>query len=214
MTTFLLVRHGQSMANLQDLFAGFSDFPLSELGQRQAEKTAAFVAERYQVSAVYASDLRRAFATGEAVARRCGVDIISHTGLREIFGGRWEGMVFDTLKTDDPHLWHLWTADFAKARCPEGESVAELQRRLLQALAEIAAAHPEQTVVLATHATPVRLLSAYCLDPTLASIDRVPWATNASVTVIEWRDGEMQLKDQSLDVHLGEMQTGFDEKMK
>jgi broad specificity phosphatase PhoE len=123
-------------------------------------------------------------------------------------------MAFDRLQTDDPDLWHLWTKDFAGARCPEGESVAELQRRLLRAFTEIAAAHPEQTVVLATHATPVRLLSAYCLDPTLATIDRVPWATNASVTVIEWQNGVLQLKDQSLDAHLVGIQTGFDEKMK
>ncbi|MBQ6947131.1 MAG: histidine phosphatase family protein [Clostridia bacterium] len=214
MTTFLLVRHGQSEANLQDLFAGFSDFSLTDLGRKQAEKTADFIAQNFNVSAVYASDLRRAFATGKAIADKCGAPITAHAGLREINGGKWEGKVFDTLKTDDPDLWELWIHDFARARCPQGESVAQLQQRLLSALTEIAAAHPGQTVVLATHATPVRLLSGYCLDPSMATIERVPWATNASVTVITRDDGKMQLQDSSLDAHLNGVQTGFDEKMK
>ncbi len=213
MTTFLLVRHGQSEANLQDLFAGFSDFPLTPLGREQARKTAAFIAEHYDVAAVYASDLKRAYVTGQEIAAACAAPFFAHPGLREINGGRWEAKVFDSLK-EEPRLWDLWIHDFANAYCPEGESVRQLQQRLLQALEEIAHRHSGQTVVLAAHATPVRLLSAYCLDPTLATVDRVPWATNASVTVLTWEDGRLRLQQNSLDEHLQGMQTGFDEKMK
>ena len=46
MTTIIVVRHGQSMANLDDLFAGHTDTPLSPLGQRQAHMTAEYIFEK------------------------------------------------------------------------------------------------------------------------------------------------------------------------
>ena len=63
MTTLLLIRHGQSQANLTRCFAGHLDAPLTQLGQQQAACTAEFVANAYSVDAVYGSDLLRAFDT-------------------------------------------------------------------------------------------------------------------------------------------------------
>ena len=60
MTRLLFVRHGQSEANLEGVFAGQIDPALTELGYRQAECTAEFIAKTYQVDAVYSSDLQRA----------------------------------------------------------------------------------------------------------------------------------------------------------
>ena len=67
MTRLLFVRHGQSKANLDGVFAGQIDPALTELGCRQAECTAEFIAENYKVDAVYSSDLQRAYQTGLAV---------------------------------------------------------------------------------------------------------------------------------------------------
>ena len=60
MTRILLVRHGESTANLEGLFAGDYDAPLTDLGHAQAECTANFVISNYQVDAVFSSDLARA----------------------------------------------------------------------------------------------------------------------------------------------------------
>ena len=60
MTRLLFVRHGQSVANLERYFAGQINPALTELGRRQAECTAEFIAKTYSVDAVYSSDLQRA----------------------------------------------------------------------------------------------------------------------------------------------------------
>ena len=59
MTTLILVRHGQSVANLERIFAGHTDIPLTELGLLQAERTAAYL-EEYPIDCIYSSDLLRA----------------------------------------------------------------------------------------------------------------------------------------------------------
>ena len=91
MTRLILIRHGQSEANLTRRFAGHFNAPLTELGRSQAEKSAEYVAENYKVSKVYASDLARAFDTGLAIAQSHNIPIYKTQQLREIFAGDWEG---------------------------------------------------------------------------------------------------------------------------
>lgn len=95
MTKFLLIRHGQSEANLQSQFAGHLDTPPTELGLQQAAITGKYVAEAYKVDAVYSSDLKRAAAVGEAVSRESGAPLTLDPRLREIQAGQWEGVSFD-----------------------------------------------------------------------------------------------------------------------
>mgnify|MGYP002513616370 CR=1 FL=1 len=54
MTTLIIVRHGQSIANLEDKFAGQKYNPsLSPLGHEQAERTAEYIVSNYNVDKIY-----------------------------------------------------------------------------------------------------------------------------------------------------------------
>ena len=94
MTTLLIVRHGQSTANPNNIFAGHFNVPLTSLGIKQAEATAAYIAAHYRVDAVYSSDLERAFRTARILADRVGLDVHPCTDLREVYAGEWEGKSF------------------------------------------------------------------------------------------------------------------------
>ena len=104
MTRILLVRHGESAANGKGFFAGHLDIDLSELGYRQAESTANYIAEKYNVDAVYSSDLMRASHTAEVIAKKIGISIQTNENLREIFAGDWQGLTFDELQKIMPNL--------------------------------------------------------------------------------------------------------------
>ena len=67
MTKFILIRHGNSMANTLRNFAGHTDAELSPVGEKQIKLTAEYVAKNYKVDKIYASDLKRAFNTGCAI---------------------------------------------------------------------------------------------------------------------------------------------------
>ena len=185
MTTILLIRHGQSVANLENVFAGHLDKPLTELGVKQARLTAEYIKENFSVDAVYASDLSRAFATGKEVADSLGLTVISDRELREVDGGKWEGANYLTLPEEYPEEFGIWLSDIGHARCPEGESTAEAQQRMVSALRRIARDNEGRTVAVATHACVIRCVMSYCKDKSTENMKDVPWVSNASVTVLK-----------------------------
>lgn len=208
MTRILLVRHGESMANRENKFAGSgSDVPLLERGLQQAELTARFVTENYSISKVYTSDLQRAYITGKCVADRLGLEVIVRETLTEINGGQWEGVTFDDMGRLYPEEFAMWITDYGHSACPGGESVAQVADRFLKATVQIAEENPDKTVLIVSHGTPVRIMQGLALNGTLDNLNSIPWAPNASVTVLEYDEGRWSCVAASLDAHLGALKT-------
>ena len=90
MTTVLLIRHGQSVTNVTQVFTGHYDVPLSPLGQEQARCTAAYLQKNFRIDAIYASDLMRAMQTAQPTAAAFGQPIRPEPEQRENCAGRWE----------------------------------------------------------------------------------------------------------------------------
>ncbi len=209
MTTLLMVRHGESEANRNNVFAGNFDADLQDRGVEQAEKTAEFIAKNYKVDKIYASDLKRAFKTGKAVADLLSMDIVPDCRLREISAGKWEGMKFDDIAREYPEEYIVWRTDLGNARCPEGESTRELGERILAALTEIAEQNDGKTVVIATHATPVRAMQSHCTYGDFGRMKDVKWVSNASVSEFFFENGKFTCGKISQDEHLSELRTVF-----
>lgn len=208
MTTVILVRHGESMANKENKFAGGqTDAALQERGLRQAELMAGYVAENYEISNVYTSDLQRAYITGKCVADRFGLEVIVRKELREIHGGDWEGVTFDDMGRLYPEEFKLWVTDYGRSGCPGGETVSQLAERIMAAVTRIAEENPGKTVLIATHASPVRVMQGLVQNGNLENMNRIPWAANASLTVMEYDAGTWRCVAASLDSHLGELKT-------
>ena len=207
MTTLLIVRHGQSTANPNSIFAGHLDVPLTALGVKQAETTAAYIADNYCVDAVYASDLERAFRTARIIADRVGTDVIPCPAVREVYAGEWEGKTFDYLTEHGGDAYHKWRFDIGNAVCTGGESCAEVQRRVLGAVREIAAANEGKTVVIASHGCAIRTLMCAITADSLDAMKDIPWVSNASVTTVIADGTSLRLERASYDEHLIGMQT-------
>lgn len=88
----LVMRHGESEADLLDVHEGRADFELTEKGREQAAKLADFLSAYYRVDCIYASPLRRAMQTAEYIGRKTGVDICVSEHLMEFNNGLLAGM--------------------------------------------------------------------------------------------------------------------------
>lgn len=207
MTKFILVRHGQSEANRLGLFAGHSDFPLSDLGLLQAEKTAEYILAHHTVDVIYSSDLKRAYSTALPVSKRTGIEIIPDTRLREIFAGEWESMPFSEIAEKFPEDRTLWKNDIANSRPTDGESVRELADRILTRLTEIGEENCGKTVLITFHATPIRSVQALWQTGDLGYMKEIDWVPNASVTVAEYENGKFTLTLVGEDEHLSSLST-------
>ena len=202
MTKFLIIRHGQSEANLLDVFAGNYDAPLTERGILQAQRTAEYIKDNFKVDKVVASDLKRAFATGKALSDLLGLDITQTRELREISAGDWEGVPFTTIKKEYPELYDQWFRDMSSCRCPNGESVRELGDRIFGCFTRLAEKNPDMTVAVATHATPIRVLQAIITYGDVSGTEHVDWVTNASVSTVIYDNGKWTFAEASYDKHL------------
>lgn len=211
MTTVLLVRHGESQANRRNIFVGHSDIALETRGIQQAEKTAEFIKENYRVDRIYASDLQRARKTGEIIAKAVGKPLETDTDLREIFAGKWEGVSFSAIARDFAADWHIWCNDLGRVRCPDGESVEELGVRIMSAVTRIAERNADKTIVVATHATPIRAMQCLVETGDITNMKKYSWVSNASVSEYTYDEAGWHCRAVGLDAHLAALSTGLPE---
>lgn len=186
MTRMIFVRHGESIGNLERRFYGSYDKGLTELGKKQADMAGDYILSNYKLDAAYASDLGRAFETGSIIAKKQKLSPIPDAGLREIYAGIWENMLFDEIMVKYEEQYRIWKTDIWNSIPVEGESVKELCKRIKEAVWKIAEANDGKTVLIATHATPIRTLECEWLGEPYESMKDHPWVKNASVSVIDY----------------------------
>ena len=158
MTRIMLVRHGQTEWNRVERFRGRADVPLNQTGLAQAEATARRMAQEWRPVAVYSSPLSRAVKTAGAIAGHCGLDVQIHNGLADIDYGEWQGLTPDEAKERWPDVHHAWYNLPHTARIPGGETLDDLRARVMAAVAELAARHVGQTILLVSHTVVNRVI--------------------------------------------------------
>lgn len=154
----VILRHGESEANLQGIWQGQFDSPLTISGVRQAE-AAAMVIALSSPTVVVASDLQRAAATGDIVAAAAACPVSYDSRLREMAVGEWTGMPGEVVKEKYPldRHRHLIGEDFRRG--VTGESLSDLQERVRPMLEEVLGElAPGRTAVLATHGITARVI--------------------------------------------------------
>lgn len=126
----LLWRHGQTDFNAERRFQGQTDVALNAEGRRQAARAARIIAA-FRPDAIFSSDLVRASATADALARLTGLPVQLDKDLRERSGGSWEGLTDAEIREQYPDAYVRWMP-------PDGESVAAVAERASAALERIA----------------------------------------------------------------------------
>ena len=150
MTELVLIRHGETDMNRELRFQGHLNVGLNAIGLEQARRLAARMAGE-RADAVYVSDLLRAQQTAGPIAGELALQPVADAGLREQSFGRVEGMRADDIQRDMPDAWAGWLRFDEDFAMPEGESTREFHARVMAAIQKLAAAHPQQRVVVVTH---------------------------------------------------------------
>jgi broad specificity phosphatase PhoE len=153
LTTLILVRHGETEANVNAVWHGSLDAPLTARGRAQVAALGArfdtLAPELGGIDAFYVSPLPRAQSTAAAIADAIGMQPVVDDGLREFHLGDWEGRAMADLAATEK-LWATWAVDPTFAP-PNGESPACFGRRAVEATQRLVQAHPGKTLLLVTH---------------------------------------------------------------
>jgi len=170
-------------------YMGWTDEGLNEEGLRQAGMLARRL-DRWPISAVFCSPLKRAVSTAEAIAGPHSLPVQSTEDLGEMRIGDWEGMLAGDIAARYPELWKTWRANPGDFRMPGGESLGEVRQRAVRAFDRMMGGSEGKMVLAVTHDVVVRLLVAHCLGVSTDIYRRLE-VGNTSMTVIE-RDGGRQ----------------------
>jgi probable phosphoglycerate mutase len=194
----VLVRHGETVSNVEGRWQGHSDSPLTERGRAQARELARALADE-QIAAVYTSDLGRAYATAQALAEPHGLNPGAEPRLREQHVGEWTGRLAAELRVEEPERMADWRERPWALRIPGAETLAEVQARALAFLDERLPEHAGQTVALVTHGAMAQCLLVRGLGQPLETlwlkqrfdncqISRLEWTAEEGLRVIELSD--------------------------
>ncbi|HTX96642.1 MAG TPA: bifunctional RNase H/acid phosphatase [Mycobacterium sp.] len=162
-TRLLLLRHGQTELSVQRRYSGRGNPALTEVGRRQADAVARYLAQRGGISAVFSSPLQRAYDTAAAAAKALGLDVTVDDGLIETDFGAWEGLTFAEAAERDPELHTRWLRDTATTP-PGGESFDAVLDRVLRVRERVIAAQQGATLLVVSHVTPIKMLLRLALD--------------------------------------------------
>ena len=185
MTRLCLLRHGQTSFNLQGRWQGHSDIPLNETGIEQACRAAdQLVGEPF--SAIYSSDLQRAWVTAATIAQKHSLVVRTDPRLREINMGIWEGQLLSEIPNLYPAAWVERQSNPIDARAPGGESLRELSFRVTQAISDICAENqPADQLLIVAHGLSLAVFVC-CANklPLEESYARIP--KNATPIFLDW----------------------------
>lgn len=205
-TRIILIRHGETSWNVQQRIQGLTDIPLNEEGVWQAGRLARSLADA-GLSAIYSSDLDRAYQTAMAVAKVTGLTVQKDVGLRERGFGVFEGHTWDEIAARWPEQSARWRRRDPGFGPEGGEALPDFYSRCVGAVMRLAEGHAGQTVAMVAHggvldclyraAARVGLQEARTWQLGNASINRLLYSAQG-LTLVGWGD-VAHLEGESLD---------------
>ena len=149
MTEIILVRHGETEWNVEEVFRGRIDIELNETGIKQAELLAEYLSDK-KIDAIYSSPLKRALKTAEMIAGYHKLDVEIAPGLIDLDFGKWQGLPHQKVKDKYRELYAEWIKNPHQVKMPAGESLNDVRQRAIGVVDEVIAKY-KGTVILVSH---------------------------------------------------------------
>lgn len=146
--TLLIIRHGESEADILNVHEGRADFGLTERGFRQAEAMAGYVAQNYKLAKIYSSTLKRAAQTAAYLSEKTGTEIVFEEDLMEFNNGLLAGLSHEEADRLYPEIMDLPVDQAVYGQ----ESKVCFRARAVRVLDKIlACSGPDSVVAVVTH---------------------------------------------------------------
>lgn len=181
-----LVRHGETVWNVEKRLQGWKDSPLTENGLRNAER----LAERLdgtRIDRIFSSDQKRALTTAQIIAKDRSIPIEILSSLRELNFGSWEGMTISEIEDKYPLEYNTYKTEPDKYISTDGESIGQLFDRAAKALKHIQSCG-EENVLVVTHGVTIRALMTIVSGQGMNGFARTPVFLGTSLTELEFTE--------------------------
>ncbi len=181
----IIVRHGQTDANINGIIQGHGESCLTLLGKEQAQKIALRLKDE-KIDYAYSSDLMRTKETAEKILKfHLFVHLIYTAELREVHAGKHEGRPINK----DPKIKENFFNHFNSYKPEGGESFMEAQKRVVHFYHDLLEKHRGKSVLIVAHGGILgALILAILKKPiTWEEYDKYR-PQNAAITILEIDD--------------------------
>ena len=185
-TKFIIVRHGETIANRDHILQGWMESPLSDNGILQAQRAAMYL-QNASFTAAYSSDLSRAMDTvREILKHHPEVPLTPEKSLREWNLGILQGQKNAVLHEKYPELMSAFRNEHCSPDIPGGEKRDDFQKRINKIFRVLAEKHPGETILICTHGGALQRIFRM-VTGVMDENNILPASTNASISMIEFQ---------------------------
>jgi len=161
----LVIRHGQSEADILKVIEGRANYNLTELGHKQAEVMAKWVKENYSINKIYSSPLNRAKQTAEHISKVTGIKINFENDLME-----WNNGLIAGLSREEADKKYPEQKKYPHTRIYEQESYIDFRMRAEIILSKVINENDEEkTIVIVSHGGMINMLFKSFLESPINS---------------------------------------------
>ena len=157
MTKIILIRHGETDWNREQVFRGRIDVALNAVGVTQARAVKESLKDT-GIDGICSSPLSRAFKTASIVGENRNVAVRVEEGFTDIDFGAWQGLSHREVKEEYNDLYETWLTQPQFVTFPGGESLDDVQKRSIQALEGTLKNNPGKTLALVSHRVVLKVL--------------------------------------------------------
>ena len=183
-TNLYIIRHGESIGNINGKFNGSNNLPLSEKGINQAKSLNKFI-KSIDYNIVYSSPLNRAYDTAKYSINNEKVEINVLDDLREINGGDWEGSNWVDLPIVWPKIYDDWINNPANLQMPNGDSMVGFSKRCIKVFNDIISKNRNKIILVYAHGAVIKVMQTYFSYKDLNEMKNNMWHENTGVMKIE-----------------------------
>lgn len=194
-TTFYIIRHGESEANVKEIIGG--DYPLTKNGEKQAYAIAKTLLHVH-FDAIFSSDLLRARQTAAIIAAERKLAVLAREELRERDYGKYDGATIaqyqrEMKETYDKMKIMSEKEIFTYKRYESFETDEALMGRFLTTLRELALTYTGKNILVTSHGTLMKILLIHLGYGTTQELEGSP-IKNTGYCVLECDGIDFMLK--------------------
>ncbi len=149
-TKIYLVRHTQTVGNIEHRLTGRTDYEVTQQGKEYVSKMTERL-KNIKFDIAYASTSKRTSKTIQELADLNHLQIIEDEGLCEMYFGIYDGKTWDEVNRIDPKIKKIQDDINEICEIPEQETTEEVTERMYNTMTNIATNNLGKNVLICSH---------------------------------------------------------------
>jgi broad specificity phosphatase PhoE len=199
MAEIILIRHGETEWNVEEIYRGRIDIKLDKAGLEQAKLLGEYLSN-VELDAIYSSPLRRALDTANIIAQYQKVDTQVANGLIDFDYGEWQSLPEQKVRKLYQALHNEWHTNPDRVKMPGGETLADVRERATAVIDDVISKY-KGSVALVSHRVVNKVLICSLLGLDNAHFWNIKQDV-AGITVFSYVDGRFILTRHNDTSHL------------